>query len=107
MRLLRIGLADGDARRLPRIGDRDDLGFDGSDLAGADFSNARCSAVDLRGARLDGLRGMVSLAGATIGVDQVLGLAPALAQALGLHVSSDERETTAKRPEGVERGVDP
>ncbi|MDQ1456909.1 MAG: hypothetical protein QOH28_2529 [Actinomycetota bacterium] len=85
----------------------DDLTFDGSDLAGADFSNARCSAVDLRGARLDGLRGMASLAGATIGVDQLLGLAPALAQALGLHVSSDQRETTAKRPEGVERGVDP
>ncbi|MDP9332173.1 MAG: pentapeptide repeat-containing protein [Actinomycetota bacterium] len=68
----------------------DDLAFDGSDLAGADFSNAKCSAVDLRGARLDGLRGIASLAGATIGVDQLVGLAPVLAQTLGLHVNSDE-----------------
>jgi len=54
--------------------------FDGSVLVGA----------ELIGARLDGLRGMASLAGATIGVDQLFGLAPALAQALGLHVSSDQ-----------------
>jgi uncharacterized protein YjbI with pentapeptide repeats len=68
----------------------DDVSFAGSDLAGADFSNARCSAVDLRGARLDGLRGVAALAGATIGVDQLFGLAPALAQALGLNVKAAE-----------------
>jgi uncharacterized protein YjbI with pentapeptide repeats len=68
----------------------EDLAFDASDLAGADFSKARCSAVDLRGARLDGLRGIASLAGTTIGVDQLIGLAPGLAEALGVHVIADE-----------------
>jgi uncharacterized protein YjbI with pentapeptide repeats len=68
----------------------DDLAFPGSDLAGADFSNAKCSAVDLRGSRLDGVRGIASLGGATIGFDQLVGLAPALAQALGVHVHPDE-----------------
>lgn len=63
-----------------------DVSFDGSDLTGVDLSNAKCAAVDLRGARLDGLRGVASLAGSTIGADQLVGLAPALAQALGLRV---------------------
>ena len=65
------------------------MAFAGSDLAGADFSSARCAAVDLRGARLDGLRGIAALEGATIGFDQLVGLAPALAQALGLQVRAD------------------
>jgi uncharacterized protein YjbI with pentapeptide repeats len=69
-----------------------DVSFDGSDLAGADFSNAKCGAVDLRGARLDGLRGVASLGGATIGADQLVGLAPALAQALGLRVLADGQD---------------
>ncbi len=69
-----------------------DVSFDGSDLAGADVSNAKCAAVDLRGARLDGLRGVASLAGTTIGADQLVGLAPALAQALGLRVLADGQE---------------
>lgn len=68
----------------------EDLAFDGSDLAGADFSNVRCSGVDLRRSRLDGLRGVASLAGATIGADQLVGFAPALAQALGLKVRADD-----------------
>lgn len=66
--------------------------FDASVLAGADMSNAKCAAVDLRGARLDGLRGVASLAGATIGPDQLVGLAPALAQALGLRVLADGQD---------------
>ena len=69
-----------------------DMSFDGSDLAGADVSNTKCAAVDLRGARLDGLRGVASLAGSTIGADQLVGLAPALAQALGLRVLADGQE---------------
>ena len=48
------------------------------------------ATVDLRRARLDGLRGVGSLAGATIGVDQLFGLAPALAQAVGLRVDAGE-----------------
>jgi uncharacterized protein YjbI with pentapeptide repeats len=69
-----------------------EMSFDGSDLAGADLSNAKCAEVDLRGARLDGLRGVGSLAGATIGADQLVGLAPGLAQALGLRVLADGQD---------------
>ena len=65
------------------------VAFPASDLAGADLSNARCVEVDLRGARLDGVRGVASLAGATIGTDQLIGFAPALAQALGIAVRDD------------------
>jgi uncharacterized protein YjbI with pentapeptide repeats len=68
----------------------DDVKFPGSDLAGADFSNAKCSGVDLRTARLDGLRGVGSLRGATIGVDQLFGLAPGLAAATGLLILADD-----------------
>ncbi len=61
--------------------------FGGSDLAGADVSQVRCADVDLRGARLDGLRGIGALRGATIGADQLVALAPALAQALGVRIA--------------------
>ena len=60
--------------------------FPGSDLTAADFSNARCADVDLRDARLEGLKGVGSLRGATIGVDQLFGLAGGLAGALGISV---------------------
>jgi uncharacterized protein YjbI with pentapeptide repeats len=66
--------------------------YSGSDVRGADFSNARCAQVDLRGAQLDGLLGVASLKGATIGVDQLFGFAPALAAALGIKVRADESE---------------
>ena len=46
--------------------------------------------VDLRGARLDGLQGVGSLRGATIGIDQLFGLAPGLAAAVGLRILSEE-----------------
>ncbi|MDQ1459175.1 MAG: hypothetical protein QOI08_659, partial [Actinomycetota bacterium] len=54
--------------------------------------SARCATVDLRGARLDGLRSIAALSGATIGPDQLIPLAPALAQALGLHIRADDEE---------------
>jgi uncharacterized protein YjbI with pentapeptide repeats len=66
--------------------------YPGCDLTGIDFSNARCTNVDLRGARLDGLRGVGSLGGATIGVDQLLGLAPGLANAVGVRILAEEDE---------------
>ena len=76
-----------------------DVQFPACDLAGADVSNAQCSDVDLRGARLDGLRGVGSLRGATIGVDQLFGLAPGLAAAVGLRVLAEETEAThSERP---------
>jgi uncharacterized protein YjbI with pentapeptide repeats len=64
----------------------EDVAFPDSDLAGADLSNAKCKNVDLRRARLDGLKGIGSLRGATIGVEQLFGLAPGLATAVGLRV---------------------
>jgi len=73
------------------IGGRlEDVGFDGSDLTRVDFSHARCAAVDLQGARLESLQGVAALAGATIAVDQLFGLAPAMAQALGLRIHVEE-----------------
>jgi len=68
----------------------EDVRFPDCDLRGADFSNARCTDVDLRTARLDDLRGVGSLRGATIGVDQLFGLAPGLAAAAGVRVLADE-----------------
>jgi uncharacterized protein YjbI with pentapeptide repeats len=67
------------------------VAFADCDLRAADLSNARCAQVDLRTARLDGLKGIGSLRGATIGVDQLVGLAPGLAHALGLTVADDDR----------------
>lgn len=64
----------------------DGVAFPGSDLAAADFSHARCTDVDLRDARLEGLHGIGSLRGATIGFDQLFGLAGGLAVALGISV---------------------
>ena len=70
----------------------DDVSFPGCDLTGVDVSKARCSSVDLRGARLDGLRGAGSLGGATIGIDQLFGLAPGLANAVGLRVLAENED---------------
>jgi uncharacterized protein YjbI with pentapeptide repeats len=66
------------------------VAFPGCDLAGTDLSKARCADVDLRDARLDGLEGVGSLKGATIGTDQLIGFAPALAHALGIAVRDPE-----------------
>jgi uncharacterized protein YjbI with pentapeptide repeats len=65
------------------------IAFPGCDLSSADLSQVRCRDVDLRDARLDALKGVGALAGATIDVDQVFGLAPALAVALGLIVRNE------------------
>jgi uncharacterized protein YjbI with pentapeptide repeats len=70
-------------------GTLEQVSFPACDLAGADFSQSRCASVDLRTARLDGLRGVGALSGTTIGFDQLVGLAPALAVALGLKIESD------------------
>jgi uncharacterized protein YjbI with pentapeptide repeats len=66
------------------------VSFPASDLASADFSQSRCVSVDLRSARLGGLRGVGSLSGSKIGFDQLVGLAPALALALGLKIEADD-----------------
>ena len=60
------------------------------DLTAADFSNARCTELDLRGARLEGVKGIGSLRGAIIGPEQLYGLAPGLAAAVGIAVREPE-----------------
>ncbi len=61
--------------------------FTGSRLRRVDFSKARCERVDLRGARLDELIGVTGLRGATIGLDQLLPLAPAVFADLGITIA--------------------
>lgn len=60
--------------------------FAGCDLTGADLAGARCEDVDLRGAVLDDLRGADGLRGCAVDPVQLVSLAPALAQHLGLRV---------------------
>ena len=64
--------------------------FSGSNCAATDFTNVRCEDVDLRGARLEGIRGVGSLRGATIGRDHLVPLALDLAIASGLLVRDEE-----------------
>jgi uncharacterized protein YjbI with pentapeptide repeats len=70
----------------------DDVSFRDCDLTGADYSNSRSTKMDLRGARLDGVKGVGSLGGAIVGRDQLVGLAPGLAVALGIHIRSDDED---------------
>ncbi len=61
------------------------------DLSGADVRDARLSEVDLHGSRLDGVRGALALAGASVGPDQVVALAEALLAAAGVTVTDAPR----------------
>jgi len=58
----------------------------GCDLRGADLSQVKCADVDLRDARLEGMKGVASLGGATISGDQLVGLALVIAHAMGIKV---------------------
>lgn len=53
------------------------------------ISHARLAEVDLRGAEIGHLEGVSGLRGTTIGSDQLLALAPLLAEALGVVVSDE------------------
>ncbi len=63
------------------------VSFPGSRLIEADFTKAVCDHVDLRGAQLGITAGFDALRGAMIDSGQLVDLAPALAQALGITVS--------------------
>ena len=63
-----------------------DLTTEGSDLRGAAFDRATLSAVDLRGADLEDVRGASALRGALISPDQVLGVGLALIGEAGIRV---------------------
>jgi uncharacterized protein YjbI with pentapeptide repeats len=60
--------------------------FQACRLVAADFTNARMEQVDLRGSELDVARGYDGLRGAIVDSAQVVTLAPALAQQLGITV---------------------
>jgi uncharacterized protein YjbI with pentapeptide repeats len=83
----------------------DNVTFVSTDLSRADFANASCTSVDLRGARLDDVKGVGSLAGASILPDQALGLAPALALALGIAIAAPDDLPVQSPPLGGTGGV--
>ena len=63
-----------------------DVSFEACDLSTVEFSQAHCQRVRIAGCRLDGLRGVGGLAGATIAPTDLLALTDQLAAALGIHV---------------------
>lgn len=62
------------------------LAFPGCTITMLDVSRARLENVDLRGARIDGIRGIDSLHGATVDSAQLMDLAPLLAAYLGIRI---------------------
>lgn len=65
-------------------GDLSSVLFLDCDLTGAEFAARRAEGCDLRGSRLDGVRGLVSLRGARIHAEQVVSVAEVLAAETGL-----------------------
>lgn len=63
--------------------------FSDCDLRGADFTKATTGEVDLRTSRLEDLRGLEGLRGATVESTQLIPLATSLAAALDLRVVDD------------------
>lgn len=78
--------------------------FGGTDLSRADFTKVACASVDLRDARLDDLKGVGSLRGATIAPDQAVALAPALAFALGVTIAGRQDAPVQSPPVGTTGG---
>lgn len=62
------------------------VAFNGTRIARLELSGSKLEDVDLRGARLAGIGSLDGLRGATITLDQLLDLAPALAESLGIKV---------------------
>jgi uncharacterized protein YjbI with pentapeptide repeats len=60
--------------------------FHDCDLTGAVFSKARFANSELRHCRLGAIEGVAGLAGTSMELDAVLGLAPQLADTLGIHL---------------------
>jgi uncharacterized protein YjbI with pentapeptide repeats len=63
-----------------------DVGFDGCVITGAQWNQAKLTKVDLSGARLLAPQGLTSLRGATISRVQLIELADAFADQLGITV---------------------
>jgi uncharacterized protein YjbI with pentapeptide repeats len=67
----------------------EDVSFAGCDLTGASFDRVRCARVDFRRCRMEAVQGLAHLRGAAMDVELVMGLAPALADALGITLLDD------------------
>lgn len=63
--------------------------FRDCDLTGAVFSKARFANSELRRCRLEAVEGVAGLAGTSMEFDAVVGIAPQLADALGIHLLDD------------------
>jgi uncharacterized protein YjbI with pentapeptide repeats len=68
-----------------------DVDIVGCDLSRADFHHARLANVALHGSTVDGVRGGASLAGAVVGSDQLVSLALATFDAIGIVVDDEHR----------------
>jgi uncharacterized protein YjbI with pentapeptide repeats len=89
-RLLHVTFQDCSLREADFAGMRGELvRFTGCDLRGASFHHADLARCELRGCRLDDIDGVEGLRGASLELDQLIDLAPALAQAMGIGVLSD------------------
>ncbi|MDB5178683.1 MAG: pentapeptide repeat-containing protein [Patescibacteria group bacterium] len=64
-----------------------DVSFTGCDLTASSFAGATLEDVDLRTSTLRDLHDLAGLRGATIDTEQLIGLAPELAETLGLKVA--------------------
>ena len=63
--------------------------FESCDLTAADFFGASLHKVDLRGAAVASLKGILGLKGAIVSYDQMIILLPELAAALGIDIKKD------------------
>jgi uncharacterized protein YjbI with pentapeptide repeats len=64
-----------------------DVSFDNCELLRANFSGALMSRVDLRTSHLESIGGLGGLSGGTLSLNQLVGLAPELATALGIKIA--------------------
>ena len=62
------------------------MAFSGTRISRLELAGSKLEDVDLRGARLAGIGTLEGLRGATITLDQLLDIAPAMAESLGIKV---------------------
>jgi uncharacterized protein YjbI with pentapeptide repeats len=88
-RLLHVSFQDCSLREADFSGMRGEVvRFTGCDLRGASFRHAELAGCEVRRCRLDDIEGVEGLRGASLEVDQLIDLAPALARAMGIGVLS-------------------
>ena len=89
-RLLHVTFQDCSLREADFTGMRGEaVRFTDCDLRGASFRDAELAACELRRCRLDDIEGVEGLRGASLELDQLIDLAPALARSMGIGVLSE------------------